>query len=332
MSRRPQKLRVSFARSCPKRPCAVRPCSHSIALPCSYSHCPAATRTACPNPHVAPCCSPRVALYCPTRRTLLPCTAGALLPCPPRPAATTAAAAARATAAAGGGAAGSAGSAAGAGGAGGATRSARGATGSAGGASGAGRATGIAGGAAGAGVARGGQQRSLPLPDDPTPQQLHEWQSQQETFSPQVLSELLLQRCVTGYVEAAALGASESVAALGASESAAALGARASPATGPSSAEALNTFTLNSGASRCFFCDCTTLTQLAAPVPVSLADPTGGPLVVRASTVLPCPAVPSGSLSGLHLPAFSTNLVSNATIQDVWVDTFIPGGLIPLFL
>ncbi|CAI7841216.1 unnamed protein product, partial [Closterium sp. NIES-53] len=61
-------------------------------------------------------------------------------------------------------------------------------------------------------------------------------------------------------------------------------------------------------------------------VAVSLADPTGGPVVARASIVLPCPAVPSGSLSGLHLPTFSTNLVSNATLQDVWVDTFTPGG------
>ncbi|CAI7802194.1 unnamed protein product [Closterium sp. NIES-53] len=37
-------------------------------------------------------------------------------------------------------------------------------------------------------------------------------------------------------------------------------------------------------------------------------------------------ADPSGSLLGLHLPTFSTNLVSNAAIQDVWVDTFILGG------
>ncbi|CAI7758149.1 unnamed protein product, partial [Closterium sp. NIES-54] len=125
---------------------------------------------------------------------------------------------------------------------------------------------------------------------------------------------------------AAALGASEADAALGASESAAAFGDRASPAIGPSFAEALHTSTLDSDASRCFFRDCTTLTPLAALVPVSLADPTGGPVVTRASTVLPCLAVPSGSLSGLHLPTFSTNLVSNAAIQDVWVDTFILGG------
>ncbi|CAI7916391.1 unnamed protein product [Closterium sp. NIES-54] len=141
--------------------------------------------------------------------------------------------------------------------------------------------------------------------------------------------------CHGHYHEAAALGASESAAALGAGEfaaapgaieSAAALGARVSTATGPSSAEALYPFTLDSGASRSFFRDCTTLTPLAAPIPVSLADPTGGPVVARASSVLPCPAVPSGSLSGLHLPTFSTNLESNAAILDVWVDTFIPGG------
>ncbi|CAI7839503.1 unnamed protein product, partial [Closterium sp. NIES-53] len=72
--------------------------------------------------------------------------------------------------------------------------------------------------------------------------------------------------------------------------------------------EALHTFTLDSGASRCFFRDSTTLTPLPALVPVRLADPSGGPVVARSSTVLPCPAVPSGSLSGLHLPSFSTNL------------------------
>ncbi|CAI7923212.1 unnamed protein product [Closterium sp. NIES-53] len=78
------------------------------------------------------------------------------------------------------------------------------------------------------------------------------------------------------------------------------------PGTAP--AEALHTFTLDSGASRCFFRDSTTLTPLLAPVLVRLADPSGGPVVARSSTVLPCPAVLSGSLSGLHLPLFSTNL------------------------
>ncbi|CAI7774786.1 unnamed protein product [Closterium sp. NIES-54] len=106
--------------------------------------------------------------------------------------------------------------------------------------------------------------------------------------------------------------------ALGASESGTLLG------TVP--AEALHTFTLDSGASRCFFRDSTTLTTLSAPVPVRLADPSGGPVVAHSSTVLPCLAVPCGSLYGLHLPSFSTNLVSTAALQDVMVTTTTPGG------
>ncbi|CAI7887659.1 unnamed protein product [Closterium sp. NIES-54] len=109
-------------------------------------------------------------------------------------------------------------------------------------------------------------------------------------------------------IDAAALGASESVL----------------PGTAP--AEALHTFTLDSGASHCFFRDSTTLTPLPAPVPVRLADPSGGPVVARSSTILPCPAVPSGSLIGLHLPSFSTNLVSTAALQDAMVTTTTPGG------
>ncbi|CAI7857524.1 unnamed protein product [Closterium sp. NIES-54] len=74
-------------------------------------------------------------------------------------------------------------------------------------------------------------------------------------------------------------------------KAAAALDASASgtlPGTAP--AEALHTFTLDSSASRCFFRDSTTLTPLPAPVPVRLADPSGGPVVARSSTVLLCPA------------------------------------------
>ncbi|CAI7881419.1 unnamed protein product [Closterium sp. NIES-54] len=226
-------------------------------------------------------------------------------PAPPsRPAATTAAAAAaaRATAAAGGGAAGSTGGAAGAGGTGGAA--------------------GSTGGAAGAGDA-----------GPTTDHHCLSWPLSQQLQQPGVDSSnhclshttppLSSFRCVPASVEAAALSSSESAAAPGAGESAAALGARESAdalgaSASPASGEALHTFTLDSGASSCFFRDCTTFTPLAAPVPVSLADPTRGPVVARASTVLPYPAVPSGSLSGPHLPAFSTNLLSNAVLQDEW--------------
>ncbi|CAI7857172.1 unnamed protein product [Closterium sp. NIES-53] len=109
-------------------------------------------------------------------------------------------------------------------------------------------------------------------------------------------------------IEAAALGASES----------------ALPSTAP--AEALHTFTLDSGASRCFFHDNTTLTPLTALVPVRLVDPSGGPVLARSSIVLLCPAVLSGSLTGLYLPTFSTNLVSTAALQDVMVTTTTPGA------
>ncbi|CAI7876970.1 unnamed protein product [Closterium sp. NIES-54] len=107
---------------------------------------------------------------------------------------------------------------------------------------------------------------------------------------------------------------------------AAALGAIESALPGTVPAEALHTFTLDSGASRCFFRDSTTLTPLSAPIPVRLADPSGGPDVARSSNFLPCSAVPSGSLSGLHLPSFSTNLVSTAALQDSMVTTTTPGG------
>ncbi|CAI7833897.1 unnamed protein product [Closterium sp. NIES-53] len=124
--------------------------------------------------------------------------------------------------------------------------------------------------------------------------------------------------------EAAALGASD-FSAPGTSESAAP-GAGESAPSGTAPTEALHTFTLDSGASRSFFRDSTTLTPLSRPVAVSLADPSGGPVLVHSSTVLPCSAAPSGLLSGLHLPSFSTNLVSGADLQDVWVDQFTPGG------
>ncbi|CAI7774553.1 unnamed protein product [Closterium sp. NIES-54] len=109
-------------------------------------------------------------------------------------------------------------------------------------------------------------------------------------------------------IEAAALGASES----------------ALPGTAPTGA--LHTFTLDSSASRCFFRDSTNLTPLSALVPVRLADPSGGPVLAHSSTVLPCPAVPSGSLPCLHLPSFSRNLVSTAALKDAMVTTMTRGG------
>ncbi|CAI7832146.1 unnamed protein product, partial [Closterium sp. NIES-53] len=125
-------------------------------------------------------------------------------------------------------------------------------------------------------------------------------------------------------IEAVALGASES-AAPGTGESAA-LGAGESALSGTAPTKALHTFTLDSGASLSFFRDSTTLTPLSQPVAVSLADPSGGPVLAHSSMVLVCLAATSGLLSGLHLPSFSTNMVSGTDLLDVWVDQFTPGG------
>ncbi|CAI7932326.1 unnamed protein product [Closterium sp. NIES-54] len=75
----------------------------------------------------------------------------------------------------------------------------------------------------------------------------------------------------------------------------AALGASASAAPGAGESPALGTHS-------------TTLTPISRPVAVFVADPSGGPVLAHSSTVLLCPAAPSGLLSGLHLPSFSTNL------------------------
>ncbi|CAI7905045.1 unnamed protein product [Closterium sp. NIES-54] len=124
--------------------------------------------------------------------------------------------------------------------------------------------------------------------------------------------------------EAAALGACEA-AALDASVSAAP-GASEFALSGTASGQVFHTFTLDSGASRSFFRDRTTLTPLSRPVAVSLADPSGGPVLASFSTVLPCPAAPSRTLSGLYHPSFFTNLVSGADLQDQGVDQFTPAS------
>ncbi|CAI7811394.1 unnamed protein product [Closterium sp. NIES-54] len=191
------------------------------------------------------------------------------------------------------------------------------------------------GGGAGRGAAaqRGGfggsqRQQQLRTRETPSVQQLREWYAGRGSAE----SDYYMSVPPDPGIAAAALGAS-AAAALGASASAApgtgasaAPGAGASPLSGTAPIESLHTFTLDSGASRSFFRDSTTLTPLSRPVAVSLADPSGGPVLAHSSTVLPCPAAPSGLLTGLHLPSFSTNLVSGADLQDAWVDQFTLGG------
>ncbi|CAI7894679.1 unnamed protein product [Closterium sp. NIES-53] len=205
--------------------------------------------------------------------------------------------------------------------------------------SGAGGSGGGQGGAAQRGGSGGGQrQQQQRRSKTPTPQQLREWFAQRGASGGSVRCPYVIRTvdifaldcdailaamyalsvsaegdcylCVPPDpdIEAAALGASES----------------ALPSIAP--AEALHTFTLESGASCCFFLDSTTLTPLPAPNPVRLADPSGIPVLAHSSTALSCPSVPSGSLSYLHLPSFSTNLVSTTALQDAMVTTTTPGG------
>ncbi|CAI7837277.1 unnamed protein product [Closterium sp. NIES-53] len=129
------------------------------------------------------------------------------------------------------------------------------------------------------------------------------------SFVTGLFSEVVLAAALGSSESVVALGAGESAAALGACESADALGARASTATCPASAEALHTFTLDSGASRCFFRDCTTVTPLASTVPVSLADPTGGPVAESGQVV----ASSWVSTSGQLVASCSCRILSHQT-------------------
>ncbi|CAI7732405.1 unnamed protein product [Closterium sp. NIES-53] len=187
------------------------------------------------------------------------------------------------------------------------------------------------GGSGGSGGSQTGAQRGGSGGGQRQQQQRHS-----ETSSPQQLREWFAQRGASGgsgscpYVIRTVanfdLDYDDILAAMYAFSVSAALGASESvlPSTAP--AEALHTFKLHSGASPSFFRDSTTLTPLSAPVPVRLADPSGDPVLARSSTVLPCLAVPSGSLSSLHLPSFSTKLVSTTALQDAMVTTTTPGG------
>ncbi|CAI7865314.1 unnamed protein product [Closterium sp. NIES-53] len=105
------------------------------------------------------------------------------------------------------------------------------------------------------------------------------------------------------------------------------LGACVASTLGTPQAFASLSFTLDSGASQCFFRDHTTLTPLLALVPVALADPSSGPAVARSSATLPCPVVPSGLLRGLHIPSFTRNFVGVGYLQDRGITvTFVGGG------
>ncbi|CAI7814027.1 unnamed protein product [Closterium sp. NIES-53] len=239
----------------------------------------------------------------------------------------------------GGGGGGSGGGGEGGGGGGGRGGGFGGSGGGGGGGGGGGWDGGGGGGSGGGGAGRGGtvqrgpqqQQRSC---ETTSPQQLREWYAGRQgsgaifdidfdailaaMYAVSISAEGDSYVCVPPDpgIEAAALGASAS----------AAPGACESALSGTASAQVLHTFTLDSGASRSFFRYRTTLTLLSRPVAVSLPNPSGGPVLAHYSTVLTFPVAPSGSLSGLYLPSFSTNLVSGADLQDGGVDQFTPAS------
>ncbi|CAI7755234.1 unnamed protein product, partial [Closterium sp. NIES-54] len=91
--------------------------------------------------------------------------------------------------------------------------------------------------------------------------------------------------------------------------------------TGSTTGVASLLFTLDSKASSCFFRDCTYLTPLRTPVSISLANSTAGPVVACSTTTLPCPAAPSGFLTGYYTPSFSRNLLGVSHLHDLGVVT-----------
>ncbi|CAI7757967.1 unnamed protein product [Closterium sp. NIES-53] len=110
---------------------------------------------------------------------------------------------------------------------------------------------------------------------------------------------------------------------LGAVEVASAVPARAA-CTGPITQAASLSFTLDSGASSCFFRDHTDLTPLRTPVTIALADPSVGVVVANSTTTLPRLAAPSGVLTCYNTPSFSRNLVGVSHLHDLGVVTTSP--------
>ncbi|CAI7782209.1 unnamed protein product [Closterium sp. NIES-53] len=95
--------------------------------------------------------------------------------------------------------------------------------------------------------------------------------------------------------------------------------------SGATSQTAQLSFTLDSGASSCFFRDYTDLMPLHTPATDALADPSVGPIITHNTTTLPYPAAPSGFLTGYYYtPSFSKNLVGASHLHDLGVVTTFP--------
>ena len=80
---------------------------------------------------------------------------------------------------------------------------------------------------------------------------------------------------------------------------------------------------LDSGATASCFHQGTDFRLLAQPVTVRGALP-GQSSLAKGTTSLPCPALPSGHLRGLHSPDFRHNLVSVSQLQSQGVEVLFP--------
>ncbi|CAI5532815.1 unnamed protein product [Closterium sp. Naga37s-1] len=209
------------------------------------------------------------------------------------------------------------------------------------------------------GGSRGGQrQRQQRRSETQSPQQLREWLFQRgasggSVSCPYVIrtSDRAGQTCGTRSTAASPVSTTLGALSLVMKSSAptgksclgidaAALGASESVLPGTAPAEALHTFTLDSGASRCFFRDSTTLTPLPASVLVRLADPSGGPVVARSSTVLPSlpplppspapPCLPCVEGRQRAAPHSSSFPPMTAPLQTLYMDVWGPARDLPV--
>ena len=83
------------------------------------------------------------------------------------------------------------------------------------------------------------------------------------------------------------------------------------------------TVALDSGATTSCFRQGTSFELLREPVPVRGALP-GQVSIARGTTCIPCPALPSGVIRGLHSPDFRHNLVSVSELQQQGLDVVFP--------
>lgn len=85
------------------------------------------------------------------------------------------------------------------------------------------------------------------------------------------------------------------------------------------------TVALDSGATASCFRQGEQFRPLAEPVTVRGALP-GQVSLAKGTTCIPCPALPSGQLRGLHSPEFRHNLISVSELQQQGLDVFFPAG------